>query len=86
LNEQKFSTIAIHGNLDQEERESSLRDFRTGKSPILIATDVFGRGLDVDNVMNVINYDLPVNIEDYIHRMGRTGRAGKNGRALSFFF
>lgn len=59
-------------------------DFKSGKSRFLIATDVAGRGIDVDNVSLVINYDLPIEKENYVHRIGRTGRAGKSGKAISF--
>jgi len=67
------------------ERERALRSFRTGETPILVATDVAARGLDIPNVMHVINYDLPHDIDDYVHRIGRTGRAGNYGYALAFF-
>jgi len=76
---------AIHGNLSQQEREAALQSFRIGECPILVATDVASRGLDIEQITHVINYDLPTHIEDYIHRIGRTGRAGKSGRATAFF-
>ncbi|PRP85044.1 hypothetical protein PROFUN_07228 [Planoprotostelium fungivorum] len=85
LHDRKFASTTIHGDLDQRERETALESFRTGKTPILVATDVAARGLDIENVGHVINYDLPTNIEDYVHRIGRTGRAGKQGHAVSFF-
>ena len=75
---------AIHGNLRQSKRDRVIRGFRNGNSRILIATDVAARGLDIPVIKHVINYDLPQVPEDYIHRIGRTGRAGKNGSALTF--
>jgi len=77
--------LAIHGDKKQEEREWVLDQFKKGKSPILIATDVAARGLDVKDIKFVINYDFPNNIEDYVHRIGRTGRAGATGSAYTFF-
>ena len=78
------SADAIHGNLRQSKRERVINNFRNGKSRILIATDVAARGLDIPLIQHVINYDLPQVPEDYIHRIGRTGRAGKEGSALTF--
>ncbi|OEH80495.1 hypothetical protein cyc_06910 [Cyclospora cayetanensis] len=83
LNE-TFPAISIHGDRTQEEREDALRHFKSGHRPILVATDVAARGLDISNVKHVINYDLPSNIDDYVHRIGRTGRAGNLGLATSF--
>ncbi|TVU08068.1 hypothetical protein EJB05_41453 [Eragrostis curvula] len=80
-----FPATAIHGDRTQQERESALRSFKSGATPIMVATDVASRGLDVPNVAHVINYDLPKSIEDYVHRIGRTGRAGKAGIATAFF-
>lgn len=79
-----FPAISIHGDRTQEEREDALRHFKSGHRPILVATDVAARGLDISNVKHVINYDLPSNIDDYVHRIGRTGRAGNLGLATSF--
>ncbi|KAK4774988.1 hypothetical protein SAY86_009923 [Trapa natans] len=76
---------AIHGDKSQSERDSVLNQFRTGKSPVLVATDVAARGLDVKDVRVVINYDFPTGVEDYVHRIGRTGRAGASGVAYTFF-
>lgn len=75
---------SIHGDRDQRERESALASFRAGRTPVLVATDVAARGLDIPNVVHVINYDFPGDIDDYVHRIGRTGRAGHNGLATSF--
>merc|ERR1719240_2220550 len=74
----------IHGDKDQREREMVLSDFKSGRRPVMIATDVAARGIDVKEVKAVINYDFPGNIEDYIHRIGRTGRAGAKGIAHTF--
>lgn len=69
----------------QREREEALRDFRSGRSRVLVATSVAARGLDIPQVKHVINYDLPNNIEEYVHRIGRTGRIGNKGQATAFF-
>ena len=69
----------------QREREEALRDFRTGKAPVLVATAVAARGLDIPNVKHVVNYDLPSSIDEYVHRIGRTGRLGNQGLATAFF-
>jgi ATP-dependent RNA helicase DeaD len=74
----------IHGDLPQSQRERIMAAFRTGDIKYLIATDVMSRGIDVDNISHVINYDLPTDIENYVHRIGRTGRIGKDGVAISF--
>jgi ATP-dependent RNA helicase DDX3X len=79
-----FPACSIHGDKSQREREESLRSFKTGRTPVMVATDVASRGLDIPNVTNVINYDLPSSIDDYVHRIGRTGRAGNTGEALAF--
>ncbi|KVH88914.1 DNA/RNA helicase, DEAD/DEAH box type, N-terminal [Cynara cardunculus var. scolymus] len=71
--------------LVQEEREQALRSFKSGNTPILVATDVAARGLDIPHVSHVVNFDLPNDIDDYVHRIGRTGRAGKSGLATAFF-
>merc|ERR1711920_730867 len=80
-----FPALCIHGDKKQEEREWVLKEFKEGKSPILVATDVASRGLDVKDIKYVINYDFPNQIEDYIHRVGRTGRAGATGSSYTFF-
>lgn len=69
----------------QREREEALQDFKTGKAPVLIATNVAARGLDIPEVKHVINYDLPSDIDEYVHRIGRTGRCGNLGKATSFY-
>ncbi|KAJ1749918.1 ATP-dependent RNA helicase ded1 [Coemansia sp. RSA 1821] len=76
---------AIHGDRTQRERERALELFRTGRTPVLVATAVAARGLDIPNVSHVINFDLPTEIDEYVHRVGRTGRAGNTGLATSFF-
>ncbi|GBG30085.1 ATP-dependent RNA helicase DED1 [Hondaea fermentalgiana] len=83
LSREGFPTTSIHGDRSQAEREDALQSFRTGRTPIMVATDVAARGLDINNVMYVINYDMPGNIDDYVHRIGRTGRAGNKGTAIS---
>ena len=76
---------SIHGDRTQREREMALQTFRNGRTPILVATAVAARGLDIPNVTHVVNYDLPSDIDDYVHRIGRTGRAGNVGIATAFF-
>lgn len=80
-----YPARAIHGDKSQDERDEALRDLRDGRAPILCATDVAARGLDVKDIRIVINFDMPGGIEDYIHRIGRTGRAGAKGLSVSFF-
>ena len=75
---------SIHGDRLQREREEALYDFRTGSKPVLIATAVAARGLDIRNVAHVINYDMPEDIDEYVHRIGRSGRVGNLGKATSF--
>uniref|UniRef100_A0A7S3A798 RNA helicase n=2 Tax=Rhodosorus marinus TaxID=101924 RepID=A0A7S3A798_9RHOD len=79
----RYPATSIHGDRSQPERTEALRSFRTGLTPILVATDVAARGLDIPNVAHVINYDMPNDINDYVHRIGRTGRAGNNGLATA---
>merc|ERR1719287_125356 len=74
---------SVHGDKDQRERERALDAFKTGKISVIIGTDVLGRGIDVPEVAHVINYDAPSDIEDYTHRIGRTGRAGHQGLATT---
>ncbi|CUS20481.1 LAQU0S01e07580g1_1 [Lachancea quebecensis] len=85
LRQDGWPALAIHGDKAQNERDWVLQEFRTGNSPIMVATDVAARGIDVKGINFVINYDMPGNIEDYVHRIGRTGRAGATGTAISFF-
>merc|ERR1712000_750516 len=80
-----FPVCAIHGDRAQRDREAALNLFKTGQRRVLLATDVAARGLDIPNVNLVLQYDLPTNIDDYVHRIGRTGRAGKRGSAWCFF-
>ncbi|KAL5170575.1 putative ATP-dependent RNA helicase DDX46 [Glycine soja] len=82
---QGLSAVSLHGGRSQSEREAALHDFRSGSTNILVATDVASRGLDVTGVSHVINLDLPKTMEDYVHRIGRTGRAGSTGLATSFY-
>ncbi|XP_017781492.1 PREDICTED: probable ATP-dependent RNA helicase DDX17 isoform X2 [Nicrophorus vespilloides] len=80
-----WPAVCIHGDKSQQERDWVLQDFRSGKAPILVATDVAARGLDVEDVKFVINFDYPSNSEDYVHRIGRTGRSSRTGTAYTFF-
>merc|ERR1711881_776544 len=82
---QNFPATSIHGDRTQRERERALEMFRSGHCPILVATAVAARGLDIPNVTHVVNYDLPTDIDDYVHRIGRTGRAGNTGLSTAFF-
>lgn len=79
-----YSVEAIHSSRTQNQRRRALENFAAGTTDILVATDVLARGIDVDEVNYVVNYDLPTQAEDYVHRIGRTGRAGAKGRAISF--
>lgn len=81
-----YSAEPIHGDMSQVERERVLRRFREGHADLLVATDVAARGLDIDNVTHVINYDIPYDVEQYIHRIGRTGRAGRSGDAITLVY
>ncbi|XP_076645494.1 ATP-dependent RNA helicase vasa isoform X2 [Halictus rubicundus] len=85
LSENNYPTTTIHGDRFQSQREEALADFKRGKMAILVATAVAARGLDIKNVSHVINFDLPKSIDEYVHRIGRTGRVGNRGRATSFF-
>ena len=79
-----FAAAAVHGDLGQGQRERAMRAFRNGKIDVLVATDVASRGLDVDDVTHVINYECPEDDKAYLHRTGRTGRAGRDGIAVTF--
>ncbi len=84
LQKEKIFSESLHGGKRQNQRTKIIEKFKSGRTTILIATDVASRGLDVNNISHVINYDMPQSYEDYIHRIGRTGRAGKKGFALTF--
>lgn len=84
MREANFTVSAMHGDMPQKERDAIMEEFRSGGSRVLIATDVWGRGIDVQQVSLVINYDLPINRELYIHRIGRSGRFGRKGVAINF--
>jgi ATP-dependent RNA helicase DeaD len=79
-----FSAMAINGDVAQVQRERTVNQLKSGKLDILVATDVAARGLDVDRISHVVNYDIPTDTESYVHRIGRTGRAGRSGEAISF--
>jgi ATP-dependent RNA helicase DDX3X len=83
LYESGVKAAAIHGDRGQDERNAAMAAFKSGRSPVLVATDVVGRGLDIDNISLVINFDMPNQIDDYVHRIGRTGRGGRTGVAVS---
>ena len=83
LKKHGFDANAIHGNLEQKERTAILKSFLDGDLQLLIASDVAARGLDIPSVSHVINFDIPIQPEDYVHRIGRTGRAGRKGKAIS---
>merc|ERR1719435_121153 len=85
LSGEGIPTTSIHGDRMQREREEALYDFRAGTHPILVATAVAARGLDIPGVMHVVNYDMPTEVDEYVHRIGRTGRVGNLGKATSFF-
>ncbi|MGO4386327.1 DEAD/DEAH box helicase [Microvirga sp. 2YAF29] len=83
LQKHGFSAVALHGDMDQHARMAALESFRSGEMPILVASDVAARGLDIPTVSHVFNYDVPHHAEDYVHRIGRTGRAGRAGQAFT---
>ncbi|PIA98466.1 ATP-dependent RNA helicase dbp2 [Cercospora beticola] len=85
LRQDGWPALSIHGDKQQNERDWVLNEFKTGKSPIMVATDVASRGIDVKDITHVFNYDYPNNSEDYVHRIGRTGRAGRMGIAITLF-
>lgn len=85
LSQNQFAATSIHGDRTQREREYAIETFKTGRTPVMVATAVAARGLDIPNVTHVVNYDLPSDIDDYVHRIGRTGRAGNTGAATAFF-
>lgn len=83
LSARELKANRIHADRSQSQRETALRDFREGKTQVLVATDIASRGIDVDSVSHVINYDVPEAPQDYVHRVGRTGRAGNQGQAIT---
>ena len=84
LRHEHQSVAAMHGDLEQSQRNRIMQGFRDGKIVYLVATDVVGRGIDVTNISHIINYDLPMDPENYVHRIGRTGRMGADGVAIAF--
>jgi translation initiation factor 4A len=84
MRSREFTVSSTHGDVQQKERDVILNEFRTGSSRVLITTDLLARGIDVQQVSLVINYDLPRNLENYIHRIGRSGRFGRKGVAINF--
>jgi translation initiation factor 4A len=84
LQKRDFTVSCMHADLDQKERDLIMREFRSGSSRILISTDLLARGIDVQQVSLVINYDLPASLENYLHRIGRSGRFGRKGVAINF--
>ncbi len=84
MKENHFTVSAMHGDMNQTERDKVMEEFRSGSTRVLIATDIWGRGIDVQQVSLVICYDLPTNRELYIHRIGRSGRFGRKGVAINF--
>jgi ATP-dependent RNA helicase RhlE len=85
LEKREHKSNRIHGDRSQAQREAALKAFKLGHTNVLVATDVAARGIDIDSVSHVINYDIPEAPEDYVHRIGRTGRAGNKGRAITLF-
>ena len=73
----------MHSDLEQKQRDEVMRDFKAGKTDVLVATDIISRGIDIDDIETVINYDVPRDVEDYVHRIGRTARANRNGSAIT---
>jgi ATP-dependent RNA helicase len=84
MRENNFTISAMHGEMQQKDRDSIMEEFRSGASRVLVTTDVWGRGIDVQQVSLVINYDVPTSKEFYIHRIGRSGRFGRKGVAINF--
>ena len=84
LVDNNFSVASIHGDMSQDYRNEIIKDYRNGKFRILVTTDLLARGIDIQQVSIVINYDIPINLENYIHRIGRSGRFGRKGTAINF--
>ena len=83
MNEQGFAAQALHGDMNQRQRTRTITALQRGRLRVLVATDVAARGIDVQTISHAINYDLPMQAEDYVHRIGRTGRAGRSGTAVT---
>ena len=84
LRDRGMNVRALHGDMSQGSRDGVMLAFKAGRVPILVATDVAARGLDISTVTHVINYDVPTSPDTYVHRIGRTGRVGRSGRAITF--
>ena len=84
LRRSKWKAAEMHSDLDQAAREKVIHDFRNGRVDVLIATDILSRGIDIDDITMVVNFDVPAEAEDYVHRIGRTARAGTDGKAVTF--
>jgi superfamily II DNA/RNA helicase len=84
MKKRDFTVSSIHGEMKQEERSQIMKEFRTGSSRVLISTDLLARGIDVQQVSLVINYELPLSKESYLHRIGRSGRFGRKGTSINF--
>ena len=84
MTKRDFSVSCIHGELSQQERDVIMKNFRDGKNRVLITTDLLARGIDIQQISLVINFDIPTNRENYIHRIGRSGRFGRKGVAINF--
>jgi translation initiation factor 4A len=84
MTENNFTVSYIHGDMNPNEREITMADFRNGKTRVLISTDLLSRGIDVQQVSIVINYDIPIRVDNYLHRIGRSGRYGRKGVAINF--
>ena len=84
LNDNGYAVARIHGKMTQGERNEIMKGFRNGESRILVSTDLLCRGIDIQQVSVVINYDIPQNVENYLHRIGRSGRFGRKGLAINF--
>ena len=84
LQRQGIAVAGIHGGLAQSERNAAMQSFRAGKVMVLVATNVAARGLDIPQISHVVNYDMPQNLEEYVHRIGRTARMGRDGTAITF--
>ena len=84
LQRQGIAATGIHGGLVQSERNAAMRSFHAGELKVLVATNLAARGLDIPQISHVVNYDMPQNLEEYVHRIGRTARMGRNGTAITF--